>query len=326
MANRSSLHRTLEIIERLNNSKVLCVSYLAQEYEVSERTIRRDFEVIKDIYGNFVTKEGECYKAYEKLLLNKVLNSTDLMTLANIVNLFGMTQKDSQISDETKALVKESLTVYDFKTRPFEEVRNYEIVKKLEHAIKFNKEIKIEYQTERAITQACFQPYKISFLNENFYLVGINCSKGVFEYRRVTMIKSVEFTKKEFFLKHDVVSFIDKLQTPWGVFGKDEIKVRLRANVKIRRYFYKKKYLPSQKITNEFENGDIEVTYVVTNLREIEDIIIKWLPQISILSPQNLNKMIKRSLAKKLYSLDSEKRTKERLKNEWRKEQKAQNR
>ena len=303
MTNRSSLYRTIEIIKRLNESKTLCISHLAIEYDVSERTIRRDFEVIKDIFGDFIVKSGECYKAYDKMLLDKVLKATDLMTLSNIVNLFGTVKKDSIISNETKELIKNSQSVYDFKTRPYEEIKNHNIVQKLEHAIKFRKEIKIKYQTERAITQAKFHPYKISFLNENFYLVGVNASKNIFEYRRVTMIQDVEFTKKEFFLKHDLVDFINKLQTPWGVYGKDEIVVKIRANVKIRRYFYRKKYLPSQKITNKFENGDIEVTYTITNYREIEDLLIKWLPQIRIISPRNLNKMLKRSLAKKLHSL-----------------------
>jgi len=35
----------------------------------------------------------------------------------------------------------------------------------------------IEYKSERAITETKFYPYKILFLNENFYLVGENSSK-----------------------------------------------------------------------------------------------------------------------------------------------------
>ena len=303
MTNRSSLYRTLEIIKRLDESKTLCITHLALEYAVSERTIRRDFEVIKDIFGDFIVKSGDCYKAYDKLLLDKVLKATDLMTLSNIINLFGTIKKDSLISHETKELIKKSQSVYDFKTRPFEEVKDHEVVQKLEHSIKFNKEIYITYQTEKFANRVLFQPYKISFLNENFYLVGINVHKKDFEYRRVTMIKDVDITKKEFYLKHDVVEFISKLQTPWGVFKEDEITVKLRANTKIRRYFYRKKYLPSQKITYEFENGDIELTYKVTNLREIENIIIYWLPNIRIITPRKLNKTIKRLLHKKAEAL-----------------------
>ena len=49
------------------------------------------------------------------------------------------------VSDKTKALVEKSLFVYDFKSRPFENMKNKEVIKELEHAIKFNKEIIIKW-------------------------------------------------------------------------------------------------------------------------------------------------------------------------------------
>jgi len=198
---RSSLYRTISILKRLNEAQKLCVSHLALEYEVSERTIRRDFELIRDIFGDFISKDGECYKAYNKMLLDDVLHATDLMTLANIVNLFGTTQKQSLITPHTKELIKRSMSVYDFKSRPFENMQNLDILKKLEHAIKFQKEIKIRYTTERTTSYTLFWAYKILFLNENFYLVGVNASKDVVEYRRITMIEDVTYTKKELFQK-----------------------------------------------------------------------------------------------------------------------------
>ena len=92
-------------------------------------------------------KEGECYVAHQKMLLQEVLNATDLMTLANIVNLFGLMHKENMVSKETQCLIEKSMLVYDFKSRPFENMQNVEIIKKVEHAIKFSKEIKMGYKT-----------------------------------------------------------------------------------------------------------------------------------------------------------------------------------
>ena len=304
MSQKSSLYRTIEILKELNAGKKLCITNLATAYEVSDRTIRRDFELIKEIFGDFLTKEGECYQAYKKVLLEDVLNATDLMTLANIVNLFGVTQKESLICDKTQSLIKQSMSVYDFKSRPFESITNMEIIKKLEHAIKFNKEIKIHYKSERTVSQTNFRPYKILFLNENFYLVGENGSKPQFEFRRVSMIEQVQDTKKTFFTHHDIHNFIKKVQTPWAVFGKDEIVVKLRIFKKVRRYFLFKKYLPSQQVVHTFENGDIEVHYKVTSLHELEELVIKWMPNIRVIAPQNFKKSLKRLLKQKLSSLN----------------------
>jgi predicted DNA-binding transcriptional regulator YafY len=305
MSQKSSLYRTIEILKELNAGKKLCVTNLATAYEVSDRTIRRDFELIKEIFGDFTSKEGECYQAYQKVLLEEVLNATDLMTLANIVNLFGITQKESLISDKTGALIKQSMSVYDFKSRPFESIKNIEVVKKLEHAIKFNKEVKISYKSERAVTQTNFRPYKILFLNENFYLVGENASKSQFEFRRISMIETVTDTKKTFYTHADIHKFIKKIQTPWAVFGKEDIVVKLRVYKKVRRFFIFKKFLPSQEVVHTFDNGDIEVHYTVSSLNELEELVVKWLPNIKIIAPQSFKKMLKRTLKQKLISLNN---------------------
>ncbi len=303
MSQKSSLYRTIEILKRLNESKKLCVTRLAQEYEVSDRTIRRDFELIRELFGDFMSKEGECYQAYKKVLLDDVLHATDLMTLANIVNLFGVTQKESLISEKTKALVDKAMLVYEFKSRPFEGVDNHEIVKKLEHAIKFNKEIRISYRVERFTNKSNFQPYKILFLNENFYMIGENIGKNSVEFRRVAMIEDIEVKSKTFIPQADIVAFIKKVQTPWANFGKQEIIVKLRANKEIRRYFRMKKYLPSQKITKEYKNGDILLEYAVTHYHELEELVIKWLPKIEVISPQKFKKSLQRRLKQKLSAI-----------------------
>jgi predicted DNA-binding transcriptional regulator YafY len=304
MSQKSSLYRTIEILKYLNDGKQLCVTRLSQEYEVSDRTIRRDFELIRELFGDFISKEGECYRAYKKILLDEVLHATDLMTLANIVNLFGITQKKSLISDKTQALINKSMSVYDFKSRPFENMQNYEVIRKIEHAIKFTKEVKISYRSERAVSHTNFKPYKILFLNENFYVVGENSSKKQFEFRRISMIVDVEYKNRTFIKHKDIVDFIKTIQTPWATFDKKEILVRLRVSKKVRRFFIFKKYLPSQDIIHTFDNGDIEVHYTVSSLHELEELVIKWLPHISIISAQVFKKMLKRTLKQKLNYLN----------------------
>jgi predicted DNA-binding transcriptional regulator YafY len=303
MSQKSSLYRTIEILKHLNEGKKLCVSRLAEEYEVSDRTIRRDFELIRELFGDFMSKEGECYQAYKKVLLEEVLCATDLMTLANIVNIFGITSKESVISDKTEALVEQSMSVYDFKSRPFENMKNRDAIKKLEHAIKFNKEIKLVYQTDRFKGQRNFHPYKILFLNENFYVVGENVGKSKFEFLRVSLVVEVIPTKKTFFVQKDITDFIKRIQTPWASFERDDITVRLRVDKSIRRYFILKKYLSSQEVVAQFANGDIEVQYTVSNLKELEELVIKWLPKIHIIYPRPLKKMVMKSLTQKMKGL-----------------------
>jgi predicted DNA-binding transcriptional regulator YafY len=140
-------------------------------------------------------------------------------------------------------------------------------------------------------------------LNENFYIVGENVSRKKFEFLRISLIEEVIYSKKVFFIDNDIVKFINTIQTPWASFGKKDIVIRLKVDKSVRRFFVLKKYLPSQKVVYNYENGDIEVEYIVSNYMEIEDLIIKWLPHITIISPRNLKKMVKKSLEKKLRRL-----------------------
>jgi len=73
--------------------------------------------------------------------------------------------------------------------------------------------------------------------------------------------------------------------------------------IKVRPFFIFKKYLHSQEIVLTFDNGDIEVHYTVSSLQELEELVIKWLPKIEILSPQGFKKMMKRALKQKLASI-----------------------
>ncbi len=113
----------------------------------------------------------------------------------------------------------------------------------------------------------------------------------------------VHVTSKTFIAQSDIEAFIKKVQTPWAIFGTQEIVIKLRANKEIRRYFHMKKYLPSQKITKEYNNGDILLEYSVTHHRELQELVIKWLPNIEVISPKHFKKSLQRRLKRKLSAI-----------------------
>jgi len=303
MSQKSSLYRTIEILKELNEGKKLCVSYLALQYDVNKRTIQRDLKLINEIFGDFMTKEGECYQGHKKILLQELLHATDLMTLANIAKLFDITNKTSLISIKTDALIKNSMSVYDFKSRPFEVIKDKELLKKLEHAIKFKKEVILKYQGKYTIKEHIYHPYKIIFLSENFYVVGENIKTGYVESLRVSLIKELEYTSKNFYKHQNIENFIHDIQTPWTRFEAKKTVVKLYVYQEVAKYFILKKYLPTQKIAEKFDNGDIEIHYHITNIKELEELVIKWLPNIRIIEPKALADMVREVLLNKLNGL-----------------------
>lgn len=307
MSHSDSIRRVVEIMHRLNEGQAVSVERMARLYDVHVRTIRRDFELIKDIFGAFVTKEGDAYRAYDKLLLERVLSSTELMQLSNVVSLLSLTEQHQAITDTTQALIKRSNEVYAFKSKPFEQLPNLDVLKKLEHTITYRQTIQIQYQTRRGPIEYTVQPYKIVFLNENFYLVGVyqDRSGEGFKFFRVALIRSVSVVGKTFLHDQTVDTFIEKLQTPWALFDLPEQTIRLRVDKRVKKYFIAKQYLPSQQIVSEYPNGDIQITYQVTRFQEIEELIIKWLPGVRVLEPQSLKTYLKKVLLHKMRDLGS---------------------
>ena len=303
MGQSSSMQRIMNILSALNDGQSVCVQNVARRFEVSERTVRRDFELIRDYFGDMLRKEGDCYRAFRKMLLDDILGATDLMTLANIVNLFGLTSMEHYIAEQTRSLLNEAMIVYDFKSRPFERMHNREVVKKLEHAVKFRKETELLYRIVHGAVTYLYRPYKILFLNENFYLIGENVGRQSVEFLRVSMIINVTDGEKTFYADPKIIAFIGQIQTPWASFGVTPTEVKLLVKKKVSKYFLLKKYLPSQELIQKFENGDIEVRFTVHGLIEIEELVMRWLPHVQIIEPAHLKKKIEKVLKAKIAAL-----------------------
>lgn len=303
MSKDSSFGRVFEIIKRLNNNETMNLTQLSFEYEVSERTIRRDFKLIEEVFGDFLIKNKGEFKAVENKMLNNVLSGSELgliKTVFSLLNLGGV--NTTQFKDLHKLVCKND-NVYQLTTRPFEDISKKEIFQKLEKAIKFNMYIEVNYIKDDSEFLFLLKPYKILFLNENFYLACENPSgKYPFLLLRIALIEEVSVLNKTFYKDSNLEKFINNIQTPTATYkpNSKNIEVEIVVPQDISRFFKLKKFLPTQEITNINENGDLNVCFKVTNYSEIEDLIIKWSPKITVVKPDNLKKYIKNKLIEKL--------------------------
>lgn len=309
MSKVSATKRVIEILKELNDGKLLCIESLAYAYDTSTRSIRRDFELIREIFGELIISPSKgCYQVVTKALLEDTLTSTELYTLKNILQL---SEKSSlslsrgiDKSVKTAILKEELQSVYKFNHKPYEDIYTHkDKFKTLEDAIKYKKEIKILYvnQGKENIFYLC--PHKIIFINENFYLVS-NSKKFLYTLSRIALIKKIEFTNKYFHYNYDLLEFINQMQTPWAVYRENWknilIDVLLLIPKKQAKYFKLKKFMPSQEIISEDEAGNIKVKFTVTSQNEMDGLIKQWIPYIQVLEPKELKAQY-RSVAKKYY-------------------------
>lgn len=310
--------RVLELIRRFNNDETICIEMLKNDYlwlDKSEKTIRRDLDVIKEYFPDSFTlirgAKGEkgCYKAITSSLMDKILDKNNL---ALLIQTFNIAQRNSILSslnidtNDKKVLeskLKKTKDCYLFITKPFESKKDdTTLFDSIEKAITLRRYLRVRYNTKDKIKEYLVKPYKILFMNENFYLACENRSdEFLFTNFRVSNIESVKLETKSFQINQDIKNFIKSIQTSFATYNENFrdhlIKIVLKVDKKKAKFFISKKHLPSQ--THKYDNdANLIVTYEVTQELEVHELIKKWIPYITVVSPKSLRDSIKEDIVK----------------------------
>ena len=307
-------YRVLELIRRFNNNKKVCIESLQMEdlwYEKSEKTIRRDLDIIKEIFPDtFHRIQGEkgCYKAITKGLFENITSAENLTLLVQTFNIADRSNlfKSLEIESADKAIIekkiKETKNIYLFKSKPFENNSgDFELFKKLEQAIYHQKEIEISYLSHDKVKKELIKPYKIVFMNENFYLASeVDKEEFQFSPYRISKIETVEITGRNFHKKREIERFIKEMQTPLARYQPNYREALIQVVVEVTsdkaQHFKLKKHLPSQKIVEGKEDGSLRLEYTVTHEGEVEELIKRWIPHIKVIEPMSLKEKIYKDL------------------------------
>jgi predicted DNA-binding transcriptional regulator YafY len=175
----------------------------------------------------------------------------------------------------------------------------------LEQAIYHRKEIVIDYKAKEDVVQHTVKPYKIVFMNENFYLAcEVEHPDYQFSPYRISKIVDITPTGKSFHQNREIASFIKDMQTPLARYIPDykehRIEVLVEVEVSRAHYFKSKKYLPSQEIIEEKEDGTLVLSYTVTQEMELIDIVKRWIPHMRVITPTSLKERIHKDLTEYL--------------------------
>ena len=324
MSTTNQTARVLELLKRFNNGEKISIEALSNEslwYGKSEKTIRRDLDVIKDNFKNGfeLVKGGEkgCYKAITKDTFNNFINAEFMSLMVQMFNLanksdlfdnFDLSEDDKKILESK---IKDSKKYYEFKNKPFENFKSDNVLlKELESKIKHQKYINIQYEINGKINKFEVKPYKIVFINENFYLAcEIEHEKLEFAMYRLSKIKSVEDTPKTFHKNQEIEDFIKDMQTPFSIYRRDYKKHLITVVLEVDKskafYFESKKYLKSQEILEKKENGNLLIKYKITQEMEIEELIKRWIPFVKVIEPLSLKEKIASDLRSYLNTSES---------------------
>ena len=309
-----SQERILELLQRFNSGTTICIDILSKDIlweGKSEKTIRRDLDAIKKFFPHsFERIQGKkgCYKAITKNIFNQLI---DKERLALLVQTFNIAQQNNfldtlNIKAEDKKIIahkiEKSKECYHFISKPFETKKGDTLLlKEIEKAIIWRRYSTLFHRERGEIKEYQIKPYKIIFINEIFYLATENL-EGEFPFSlfRVSNIQEIQHQSKTFQINPDIADFIQYMQTPFSLYKTDFrkylITVKLVVSKEKARFFKVKKFLPSQKVEEERDDGSLIISFLVTKEMEVEEMIKKWIPHLNVISPLSLKEKIEEDL------------------------------
>jgi predicted DNA-binding transcriptional regulator YafY len=223
----------------------------------------------------------------------------NLANKSDLFDNFDLSEDDKKILESK---IKDSKKYYEFKNKPFENFKSDNVLlKELESKIKHQKYINIQYDINGKINKFEVKPYKIVFINENFYL-ACEIEHEILEFAmyRLSKIKSIEDTPKTFHKNIEIENFIKDMQTPFSTYKRDYKKNLINVVLDVDKskafYFENKKYLKSQELIEKKEKGNLLLSFKVTQEMEIEELVKKWIPFVKVIEPISLRDKIESDL------------------------------
>ena len=293
-----TLTRLNAILARLNNGESLSVKELAEEFNVSIRTIQRDFnEKLVGLYPIYQDKRK--WKMQDGYKIEKAPSVEDTIVLDILEKLtdglgshFSTKAKAllSKIKNETFNPIYAKLDLEDISTHIKE-------IALLEEAIKSQKHIQCTYQTVSAY-KVELKPLKIVNFEGFWYLIALDAKNDKlkkYHLKSLSTIKSLETTFKK---SQEIDKLLDNATNIWFDPNKEPFEVVLFLDKAAAKILKCKPISNSQRVIHTYKDGSCDISLKITHEREILSIIQYWIPHIKVISPLSLQEKIMQNIQK----------------------------
>jgi len=288
------LTRLTTILSKLNDGEALSVKELAKEFNTSERTIQRDFN--ERLVSFPIYQENKKWKMQEGYRVEKTKSLEDEIVLDIIEKITeGIGGKFSIKANKLLSKIKNEDFNPIYTKLNIEDISDkFSDIEILESAIKDKKEIECSYNNERhEIYTTTIKPLKIVNFEGFWYLVALRDETLKKYYLK--NISNPKICDRRFEVDSELNELLDNAISIWFQKDTKPFEVTLYAN-KIATKYFKRRPLPTQKITSLNNDDTMEFTLNITHKMEILPIVKYWIPHIYIIEPQWLKDIVKEDL------------------------------
>lgn len=284
------LTRLTIILSRLNSGEGLSEKELAIEFNVSTKTIQRDFNERLPSFP--IYKENKQWKMQNGFKIEKIKSLEEQLILdilekmtESIGGNFAIKSHKllSKIKNEDFNPIYTKLNLEDITDR-------LDDIMLIEIAIKEKKELECSYENEReGKFRARLQPLKIVNFEGFWYLVAFR--DNYLEKYYLKTLSNIKATDTIFSTDENIDDLLNNSISIWFKADIEPYSVKLYADSTATKYF-KRRPLPTQSILSIHQDGTMEFTVKITDEMEIIPLIKYWIPHLKVIEPLWISDMI----------------------------------
>ncbi|KYZ75535.1 hypothetical protein AXX12_12540 [Anaerosporomusa subterranea] len=307
----NKLNRWMKLINILHSRNGMSVQDLQDEFEVGERTIRRDIGDLKEAGYPIECKMG-IYTINQKFSLRTLyLGDSEAVALLQTIDAFnqkgfpfspalGAVREKivNCLSPQLRSVVEQRLDVADIDLVQPCEVCD-KLFSKLEGAATAKRQVKIKYNAKtssREIFDRVVDPYGLVFKEKAWYLVAFCHTRNEIRLFRPDRISEIEVLETVFSIPEGfcLESFFEN---SWQIGQGDPVNVKIRFLPHIAQSAKLAKYHPLGKYT-DMEDGSVLYEVTVKGLWEISRWALSFGPGVEVLEPLELREQVTDMLAR----------------------------
>ena len=290
------LTRLTIILSRLNDGEALSVTTLAKEFNVSDRTIQRDFN--ERLISFPVYQEKKKWKMQDGYRLEKSASVEDAVVLDIMQKLIeGAGRQFSTKANKLLSKIKNDSLNPIYAKLDIEDIGDkLHEVQVLEGAIKEKREITCVYSFDDYTKELELKPLKVANYEGFWYLLALDGRNDVLKKYYLKSIKNITVTDGVFDTNAKLDDLLDNSISIWFDHATEPYRVTLQVSKEIAKYFQRKPISNTQRVESLHEDGSMEISVEITDDMEIIPLVKYWIPYIRVLEPMSISKQIEDDL------------------------------
>ena len=288
-----TLTRLNTIIAKLNDGEALSVHELAKEFNVSTRTIQRDFnERLVSLYP--IYQEKKLWKMQDGHKIEKSTAIEDTIILDILEKLTdGLGTKFSTKAKHLLSKIKNDDYNPIYAKLNMEDISaSFSSIALLENAIKEKSEISADYNFGEFGKELELKPLKVAIFEGFWYLVALDARNNKLKKYHLKSISNIVLTDKNFQTTKELEELLENAINIWFENDVEPFEVVLWLDELASKILQRKPIAKSQRVIKEYKDGTSEVSLKITHENEIKSIIKYWIPHIRVISPISLKESV----------------------------------